>query len=195
MELGSLILYDGFNQYPELIPGDIYCVDRVLGGYVQLVGCGDSWYEQSLFSIYSERESFQHYDKSEDDWAIPELGDNSNTTPPHSIRLRRINWMRDDIRLKYINISDIQWMGQERDPSELFFNCVCCGGYRVKYADLSYPGIVLDGTTTYSGRRYRSMDGTHRIQKLLHYGYTKAQVYIFHIDEVKEYFQPHLDVL
>ena len=191
MELGSLVLYDGFYQYPELTPGDIYCADRVLGGYVRLVGYGDAWYEQSLFSIYSERDSFQHYDKSEGDWAIPELGDKANTTPPHSIRLRRLNWMRDDVRLKYINISDIQWYNQDDDPSTLYFNCSCCGGQRVKYADLSYPGIVLDGTTTYSGKRYRSMDGKHRLQKLIHYGHKKAPVYVFHIDEVREYFDPH----
>ena len=99
--------------------------------------------------------------------------------------------MREDIRLKYLNISDIQWYNQDSDPSTLYFNCACCGGSRVKYADLSYPGIVLDGTTTYSGKRYRSMDGSHRIQKLIHYGYKKAPVYVFHIDEVKEYFTPH----
>jgi len=191
IDLGSLVLYDGFNQYPELVPGNIYCVDRVLGGYVRLTEHRDNWYEESLFSVYSERDSFQDYDKSERDWSIPELGDKASTTPPHSLRLRRLNCLRDETKLKYINIADIQWMGWDRDPSELFMNCWCCGGERVEYADLSYPGIVLDGTTTYSGRKYRSMDGTHRIQKLIHYGYKKALVYVFHIDEVKDYFTPH----
>ena len=95
--------------------------------------------------------------------------------------------MRSPERIETVRLDAIQWMGME-DNRELY--CPCCDGYRVRMADLTYPGLLLDGTTTYSNRRYRSMDGSHRIQKMLHYGMTEAQFYVFDWHEVENYFDP-----
>lgn len=182
---GLLVLYDGFSQYPELIPGNIYCIDDYRDNELKLYGY-DGWYDELLFSHYNRGDCFQHYDKSEANWTIPEVGEE------YRIRLRRLNWMRNSDRLIDIPISDIQWYQEEKygiTADSLY--CPCCGGSRVIEADITYPGILLDGTTTITGKRYRSMDGSHRIQKMLYYGYTTAPCYVFHIDEVLNYFEPY----
>ena len=185
---GSLVLYDGFSQYPELIPGNIYCIDDYRDGELKLYG-SDAWYDELLFSQYYSGDCFQHYDYSrhidESNWYIPEVG------AGYEIRLRRLNWMRNEDRLMDIPISDIQWYQNEKygvTPDSLY--CPCCNGERVLNCEITYPGILLDGTTTITGKRYRSMDGSHRIQKLLYYGHTIAPCYVFHIDEVINYFEP-----
>jgi len=192
---GQLVLYDGFYQFPELVPGDIYCVDDIQDDCIRLYGL-EPWYDTYLFSPYNEGDCFQHYDKSgEKDkavWYIPEVGENK------TIRLRRLNWMREG-HLQQIKISDIQWYTgsqsrwnrREHIPHTDGLDCPCCDGYRVINADITYPGILLDGITNYSGRRYRSMDGSHRIQKMLYHEYTHAPCYVFHINEIVNYFEPY----
>jgi len=175
---GQLVLYDGFSQYPELVPGNIYCIDDINDVEIKLYN-NNAWYDKILFSSYHSGDCFQHYDKSEGNWTIDGLEN-------QWIRLRRLNWMREG-RLKDININDIQYYGYYND---IDMYCECCNGERVEYSDITYPGIALDGTTTFTGKRYRSMDGSHRIKKMLYYGYKTIPVYVFHIDEIRNYFEP-----
>ena len=191
MGVGQVLLYDGMNQYPELIPGDIYCLEEVKDDMIRIYGY-DAWYDAYLFSTYTEGDSFQNYDKSgwkdETNWYIPEVGEG------YRIRLRRLNWMRNPDRLQDIPIADIQWYQEEKfgyTEAMDHMNCPCCNGDRVVLADTTYPGILLEGTTTITGKKYRSMDGSHRIQKMLYYGKKTAPCYVFHIDEVLNYFEPY----
>jgi len=191
MGVGQALLYDGMNQYPELIPGDIYCLEEVKDDMIRIYGY-DAWYDAYLFSTYTSGDSFQHYDKSgwkdETTWYIPEVGEG------YMIRLRRLNWMRNPDRLQDIPITDIQWYQEEKYGYTGVMDhmkCPCCDGERVVMADITYPGILLEGTTTITGKRYRSMDGSHRIQKMLYYGHTTAPSYVFHIDEILNYFEPY----
>ncbi len=166
MDKGQLVLYDGFSQYPELYPGDIYTVDDIKGDQIKLQDFV-AWYDTLLFSTYRAGISFEHYDSSKDYFAIPGLEGTK-------LRLRRLNWMRDWKEVQNINISDIHFQS--------------CDDERVRKADILNPGLVLDGTKTISGRRYRSMDGSHRLEKMLYYGYKTALVYVFHIDEIRHYY-------
>lgn len=192
----SLVLYDGFLQYPELRPGDVYCIDDYRKdsdtpyGELKLYGF-DAWYDELLFSPYTRSDSFQDYDRSGHkkitSTHIPEVGEK------YWLRLRRLNWMRNPDRLKNIDISDIQWYqnfkhGITVEKDGMY--CPCCEGDRVVEAEIKFPGILLDGTTTASGKRYRSLDGAHRIQKLLYYGHTTAPCYVYHIDEILNYWDP-----
>ena len=178
MDKGQLVLFDGFSQYPELTPGDVYCVDEVNGDHIRLWGFEGS-YDRPLFSCYDPRFCFEHYDKSRGDFEIPGL---ENTR----LRLRRINWMKEG-RVQDIDISDIHYKNMDNEDN---MRCPCCGGSRVVSSNMKEPGIVVDGTETISGRRYRSMDGSHRLQKMLYYGYKTAPVYVFHIDEIRNYYEP-----
>jgi len=192
---GSLVLYDGFLQYPELRPGDIYCIDDYRKdsdtpyGELRLYDF-DAWYDELLFSPYCKGDSFQDYNYTSNkgtSWYIPEVGEN------HFLRMRRLNWMRNPDRLLNIDISDIQWSQNEKfgvtiEKDGMY--CPCCEGARVFYAEIAYPGLLLDGITTISGKRYKALDGSHRIQKLLYYGYTTAPCYVYHIDEVLNYWDP-----
>ena len=189
MDKGQLVLYDGFSQFPELVPGDIYTIDDIKDDCIRLYGF-EPWYDSYLFSLYRDGDFFQHYDWMEHyEYPVPSVG-------RMGIRLRRINWMREG-RLQQVDINDIQWYAGSRLkpltantlPNPGLY-CNCCNGERVINADITYPGILLDGANNYTGRRYRSMDGSHRIQKMLYYGYTHAPCYVFHIDDIINYFEP-----
>ena len=193
MYKGQLVLFDGFSQFPELTPGDVYTVDDIKDDCIRLYGF-EPWYDTYLFSPYCEGDCFQHFDKyGEKDktlWYVPEVGENK------VIRLRRINWLREG-RLQQVDINDIQWYAGNKskwnrvdEPDVNGLYCKCCDGKRVINADITYPGLLLDGITNYSGKRYRSMDGSHRIQKMVYYGYTHAPCYVFHIDDIINYFEP-----
>ena len=176
MDKGQLVLFDGFSQYPELTPGDVYTVSDIKGDQIKLQDYV-AWYDTLLFSTYRPGISFEHYDSSKGDFTIPGLEETK-------LRLRRLNWMKDWKQPETIDLSDIHYLNMNDTTLE----CDCCDGERVKKADILNPGLVLDGTQTTSGRRYRSMDGSHRLQKMLYYGYKTALVYVFHIDEIRNYY-------
>ena len=191
-EPGDCVTYDGFHQYPELLGGDVYVIDEVLdGGMVRLHEFPEGKYDSYLFSEYYSGDSFQHFittaseeETDETHWLIPEIGED------YILRLRRLNCLRSEESLKDIDISEIQWNQNEKyGVTGETLHCPCCNGERVLYAELQYPGILLDGTTTSTGCRYLAIDGSHRIQKLLYYGSKTARCYVFHIDEVRNYFE------
>lgn len=176
MDKGQLVLFDGFSQYPELTSGDVYTVSDIKGDQIKLHDYV-AWYDTLLFSTYRPGISFEDYDSSKGDFTIPGLEETK-------LRLRRLNWMKDWKQPETIDISDIHYLNID----DITLKCDCCDGERVKKADILNPGLVLDGTQTTSGRRYRSMDGSHRLQKMLYYGYKTALVYVFHIDEIRNYY-------
>jgi hypothetical protein len=189
---GDCVTYDGFHQYPELLGGDVYVIDEVLVDeeMVKLHEFPEGKYDSYLFSEYYSGDSFQHFittaskeEVDETHWSIPEIGED------YILRLRRLNCLRSEESLKDIDISEIQWYQNEKyGVTGETLHCPCCDGKRVLYAELQYPVIVLDGTTTSTGCRYLAIDGSHRIQKLLYYGNKTARCYVFHIDEVRNYF-------
>ena len=181
MDKGQLVLFDGFDQYPELRPGNYYTVKEVKDGYIKL-NSRDPWYDILLFSPYRDGQCFEHYDQSKGDFTIPGL-------EGYELRLRRLNWMREWKEVQDINISDIHY----KNMDEVSLKCDCCGDTRLLDADILSPGLVLDGTETTSGRRYRSMDGSHRLQRMLYYGYKTAPVYVFHIDEIRHYYTERMN--
>lgn len=184
----DVVIYIGFGNY-QLIPGDIFCIQSITNKKITLVNI-DGEYELKYFRHYDENRSIQHYDKSEidpeyGDWRIHELP-NVNS----KIRMRRINHLLTKDRLHTIKFEKIQWFGFDHLKENRGMNCICCGGIRTAFADINYPGLLLDGTKTYSGRRYRSMDGRHRIEKCIYFGYDEWQFFVVHIDEIIDYFQP-----
>ena len=181
MDKGQLVLYDGFSQFPELVGGEVYVVDDIKDDCIRLYGF-EPWYDTYLFSPYNHGDCFQHYDWMQHyQYPVPSRG-------RMEIKLRRINWMREG-RLQQVDINDIQWYaGNELENPGLY--CNCCDGQRVIDSDITYPGILLEGIENYTGKRYRAMDGSHRIQKMLYYGYTHAPCYVFHIDDIINYFEP-----
>ena len=185
------ICYIGMPHiYSRLSPGNVYDIYRETDDYY-LLEDDSTKYEKNSFFVYEKGSCQEDFDSSryEDlygDWRIPEL----NSLEELSIRLRRITPLLTEEKIKQVNFNDIQWYGFDLPDRLLGNNCFCCGGSKFKSADTSKLGILLDGTTTYSGRRYRSMDGSHRIQKMIQNGLTEYKFYVLNFSDVKEYFVP-----
>ena len=86
-----------------------------------------------------------------------------------------------------VELSDIAWKGFDLDMSLRADNCPCCNGNRFRDCNPTMPGILLEGTSNPGGRRYRCLDGKHRIEALLSYEQTIGTFYILNMDHIRYY--------
>ena len=68
-------------------------------------------------------------------------------------------------------------------------NCICCNGERYKRCDTKYPGIVLDNASNNPMKRYRLLDGKHRLRKLIDRGFYRANFYVLDLNDIQQYFR------
>lgn len=81
--------------------------------------------------------------------------------------------LNDKTGFHYVKLNDIAWKGFDLDMSVRGENCICCDGDRFRDCDSTKPGILLEGIKNPGGRKYRCLDGKHRIEALLSYEQTK----------------------
>ena len=99
-----------------------------------------------------------------------------------------------------IKLSDIAWKGFDLDMSVRGENCPCCNGDRFRDCDTTTPGILLDcdpspGNTSSDcnyiknpeGRKYRCLDGKHRIEALLSYEREYGIFYVVTMSDIENY--------
>ena len=86
-----------------------------------------------------------------------------------------------------IKLSDIAWKGFDLDMSVRGENCICCDGDRFRDCDSTKPGILLEGIKNPGGRKYRCLDGKHRIEVLLSYGQEYGNFYILNMDYIRNH--------
>lgn len=86
-----------------------------------------------------------------------------------------------------VELSDIAWKGFDLDMSLRVDNCVCCNGNRFRSCDPIMPGVLLEGIENPGGRKYRCLDGKHRIEALLSYQQTHGSFYILNFDHIRYY--------
>ena len=90
-----------------------------------------------------------------------------------------------------VKLSDIAWKGFDLDISLRQDNCVCCNGNRFRSCDPIMPGILLEGTPNPGGRKYRCLDGKHRIEALLSYEQDYGAFYILNMDHIEYYLKEY----
>ena len=95
--------------------------------------------------------------------------------------------LTEDNGFHVIKLDDIAWQGFNLDMSSRAENCRCCNGDRFRDCDATVPGILLDGINNPEGRRYRCLDGKHRIEALLTYDQIYANFYVLTLNQIKEY--------
>ena len=86
-----------------------------------------------------------------------------------------------------VELSDIAWKGFDLDMSLRADNCSCCNGNRFRDCNPTMPGILLEGTSNPGGRKYRCLDGKHRIEALLSYQQILGTFYILNMDHIRYY--------
>lgn len=80
--------------------------------------------------------------------------------------------------LKTINHIEIGWKGMYLDKSKINENCVCCNGERYYKCNINLPCIVADNVLNPHGKRYRLIDGKHRMNCMKDLGITFSQFYV-----------------
>ena len=111
------------------------------------------------------------------DWSI------SEADYDEFIDLRFIRPLLNKDRLKTIDHKDICWKGEDfKDDvrnSAKYSNC-----------KISYPGILVKGAKNPKNRKYRMIDGKHRITKMYDKDIHKSLFYVFDFEEIKKYIRP-----
>ena len=59
--------------------------------------------------------------------------------------------------------------------------------HRYKLADVTYPLFAVEGMENPYNKKYRMIDGRHRLLKQINLGKDKFLFYIFQYDEIKHY--------
>ena len=90
-----------------------------------------------------------------------------------------------------VELNDIAWKGFDLDMSLRADNCVCCNGNRFRDCNPTMPGILLEGIENPGGRKYRCLDGKHRIEALLSYEQTIGTFYILNMDHIEYYLKEY----
>jgi len=91
--------------------------------------------------------------------------------------------------LKVLKIKDIAYKGMNLRNDFINEYCLCCNGTRYYEANINYPCIVADNVVNPHNKKYRCVDGKHRLYKLKKLGYTEATFFVI----TKEQFLKSLD--
>ena len=183
-KLGDTLIYTGLPG--ELANGGLYMVETVGESTLTLMNHEGEWsfddfYPLRDFNGNDDNHQTHKHDRIAGEWNLP--------SPRSLLMLRGLIKLCTEDRLQDILISDIGGMGFDLPNRMLGKDCACCNGERFITADMHKPILLIDGLTDpYLGRRYRNMDGKHRIAKRLYFNYTTVPSYVFHIDEVLPYF-------
>lgn len=105
------------------------------------------------------------------------------------LNLLDIKHLLTDDRIKIIEHKDIGWKGRHLDAKRSGSECICCGGERYRDCDPRFPGIIADGGPNPYNKRYRMIDGKHRISKLCNTGVKKSPFYVLDFKEIKPFFK------
>ena len=191
---GDNIIYLGkYDERDTFYPGRIEVIESLIDDNHATLLDRSGVYDISDFAYYdvslviNDRDQSWISENHYGDYRIRELSE-----PGTFVSLNALSMLfLDDDHLQTISFDQIQYYGFDEPDRMTGLNCRCCDGHRTRYANIDYPGVILDGTETFSGRRYRSMDGRHRIFKMKHYGYTESLFFVLHLDEIRDYFVPH----
>ena len=109
------------------------------------------------------------------DWRITDRGD-------ECIDMAHLRPHLTEDRLKTINHSDICWKGEDHKEHNR--------GYKYENCDISFPPIVIHNARNHKNRKYRLIDGRHRMTKMFDQGINESNFYVFEMNEIEKYIRP-----
>ena len=116
------------------------------------------------------------------DWRLHEISSDTLV-----LRLVDLIPILKDKSFKLVELDEIAWKGFDLGMDKRGMNCVCCGGERYIHCNNRVPGILLKGVKNPGGRKYRCIDGKHRIEALLSYDMEVGNFFVLDIEDVKPY--------
>ena len=124
--------------------------------------------------------------------SCPVYGDWSFNGITGRIYLKKLKPFLKEKRLEKIKIEEIGWKGMYLSDEESV-NCPCCNGERYTRCDINIPGIVVLNAPNPYDKKYRMIDGKHRIRKMQNNGIIHGSFYVFTYKEIKKFVE--LDVV
>ncbi len=91
---------------------------------------------------------------------------------------------------RVIQFDDISWRGFDLDKNKTGQNCICCAGVRFRSCDTKIPPIILKGVSNPGNKLYRTIDGKHRMMKMIADGDKSAKFYVLEYDDIKDKLRP-----
>jgi len=113
-----------------------------------------------------------------------EYGDWRINNKYQQLMIKDIEHLLTDDRKKTIKHDEIAWKGYDLRDQAIGYNCICCGGIRYKFCDTAYPPIIVENMPNPANRKYRVVDGKHRMQKLRLSNVTESEFYVLEYTDV-----------
>ena len=102
-----------------------------------------------------------------------------------------IQHLLTDDKKQTIKLDEICWKGWNLGKSKIGPNCICCNGMRYKSEHLSHdPPVIVTNMGNPANRKYRMVDGKHRMHRLVLNDSTEGVFYVLDYSEIKQYMQP-----
>mgnify|MGYP003657378585 CR=1 FL=1 len=125
-------------------------------------------------------------------WCIPEISNNNLY-----LKLNDIKHLLVREKLRSISFEDICWKGRKLNMDKRGSNCICCNGKRYIKGpfnyDTNHPGIIVKNVSNPLNKKYRMIDGKHRIEKMISENRVKASFFVLNLDEIKKFFKEDLN--
>ena len=107
-----------------------------------------------------------------------------------SLQLGKINHLLVEDKLKIIDFKDIAWKGMNLKLNMRRENCICSHGRRFDSCDTGFPGILTNFSINIPNpfnRKYRMLDGKHRLEKMLSQNITRSLFYVLDLNDIIPY--------
>ena len=136
-----------------------------------------------IFSDTLIQYSMFNNDKIYGDWTIEGKS--------YYLQLRKLIDIINVTPIQEFDLIDIAWKGFNLGMDKRGINCPCCAGDKYVFADTAVPGLLIEGYNVY-GKRYRCIDGKHRIEALLSYNMKHGLFGLLNFSDIKPYLLPIL---
>ena len=165
-----------FNTHKKIVDkiGDGDISDYI----TKLVENDESSYTKMPYSFGVERHicSNSYYG----DWRVSEKCS--------KLHLSDIQYLLTDDKLQKISFDDIAWKGMDLPVEERRHKCRCCKGERYFSCKTYYPPIVCVNMPNPFNKKYRCIDGKHRIERMLSKNRCRSRFYVLDYADIKQYF-------
>ena len=101
--------------------------------------------------------------------------------------LKHIEHLLTDDRLQDVLFDDIAWKGMHLPIEQRRDKCICCNGVRYFRCDINYPPILCIHTPNPFNKKYRLLDGKHRIEKMLAQHKIKSRFYVLEYTDIEQF--------
>ena len=116
----------------------------------------------------------------------PTYGDWSIGNEVSLIHLKDLEPYLTEDNLQTIEHEEIGWKGRHLTEG-IEEDCLCCNGNRYKTCDIKYPGILSLGAPNHYSKKYRMIDGKHRMMKMRKLGITESLFYVLAFEDLKKF--------